>query len=333
MPSRIKAFDLIFKQHIKNKPFKRNTVYWPLDTFSKDLLDIVVKNGRMNRGAHVDDDGDVDGATVWSDDKQSKFILKLMEGTAPLTFLMRHTSDDETGEEIYEIYDGANRAEALKKFYSNELCIKVENEYYFFKDLTLREKNMFTKTKAEICYYSNCPESFICAIAAAFNNGTPMSIGELLSFVRVQDTPRAKFFYQVVEDNPWVTHEFGIRSMGIKMVGMIIMHIEEKTNIWKESRLDQVKVFYDENVAVRSETTICGLFSNFTTIIDAWKSSNAGFAPGKELGKFVVVFEAASILGAIHKKSVSNTMINKLLEKTVKIAKYSPAKLVAAMLE
>ena len=75
-------------------------------------------------------------------------------------------------------------------------------------------------------------EPFICEIAAAFNNGTPMSTGELLSFVRVQDTPRAKFLYQVVEDNPWVTHEFGIRSMGIKMVGMIIVHIEEKISVW-----------------------------------------------------------------------------------------------------
>ena len=159
-----------------------------------------------------------------------------------------------------------------------------------------------------------------------------MSTGELLGFVRVQDTPRAKFFYQVVEDNPWVTHEFGIRSMGIKMVGMIIVHIEEKISVWKESQLAQIKSFYDSETNVRSETTISGLFSNFSTIVESWKNSEDGFAPSKDLSKLVVVFEAASILGAIHKKTIDEGIINSIFDKMGTITKYSPAKVVAAML-
>ena len=138
-----RKFDDLYLLHKKHKSIKCQPVVWEVEQLAKYGLDGTLVNGKYNRGKHSsflfstteasgisieemddeeddDDDDDKDyGSTVWSYDKMSKFIYKILVGSAPLTFLV-FVDDDHK----YHIYDGTNRATAITMFYDNKLKIK-----------------------------------------------------------------------------------------------------------------------------------------------------------------------------------------------------------------
>ena len=288
MSSNKRKFDDLYDLHKKNKSIKCQPVVWEVQQLAQYGSDGTLQNGKFNRGKHssflvpkksethiaeLDEDDDDDdyeehGSVVWSPDKMSKFIYKILVGTAPLTFLMYLDDDDK-----YYIYDGTNRATAITQFYENTLKVKHNGECYFLKDLpTRREKNMFLKTKLEIREYSGCTEAYMCQVAADMNNGTPMTMGELCNLMRKGTSPRCSFFDTLLDDFDFLVTDFGFRSHGIKMAAEIFKHIELQKQNWHDKEgMEKMKSFLSADDAVNNQIMIRSIFADLKKIVQYYR--------------------------------------------------------------
>jgi hypothetical protein len=295
MPDNKRKFDDLFVLNKKHRSIKCQPVVWEVEQLAKYGLDGTLVNGKYNRGKHSsfllstnnieeiddevddddnDDDDDYDkdyGSTVWSHDKMSKFIYKIFVGSAPLTFLV-FVDDDHK----YHIYDGTNRATAITMYYDNKLPMKHNGECYFFKDLpTKREKNMFLKAKLEVREYSGCTEDYMCDVAADMNNGTPMTMGELLNLMRKASTPRCALFDTILEDFEFIMTDFCFRSNGIKMTAELFKHIELQKSTWSDKEgMEKMKAFLTSNDPVNNQILLRSIFGDLKKIAQYYKDND-----------------------------------------------------------
>ena len=287
----------------------------------------VIKNSTFNRGAAVN--GEDDENKVWSNDKKASFIIRTIAGTAPVSILLRMNEDGETR----ETYDGANRILAISEFLKDKLRIRYNDVTCLYSEMPREVQKAFREQEASRLTLINCPEDFACRLAADMNHGTPMSMGEHLNLLRGRETPRCKHFNNYVEMYPWSTRgDIGWRSGGVKLIALVIMHIEQNTPVWKEHQSAAVNAFFESNDPVKNSTDSDAVFQALDALITKWYTDNIKITQ-KDLPRYLQVMEAAATLFSFHQKSIDEVMVNKLLELTDTIQKYSPSKLVSAYLD
>lgn len=175
----------------RHKRIKKEPVVELVGALGDKAIAGVIKNGVYNRGKDINGEDDENG--IWSADKKQDFIVRVISGTAPLTFLFRESDDDEeTDEEQHlQTYDGANRILAIAEFLSDKLRIRYNDVTFLYSELPDTTKNAFRNQKCISLTMSDCPEDFATQYAADLNHGTPMSMGEHLNLLRTQTFPRA----------------------------------------------------------------------------------------------------------------------------------------------
>lgn len=323
-----KKFENLNERNKRNQRVTRETQTWEIQQLAKDVRDGVIINGRLNRGQHAVVDDDEALASVWSSDKQSKYIKSLLCGTAPLNFFLRKVEvdgDDET-EWKYEIYDGCNRAYAIRNFHNGDIRIQHDGEYYFFEEMPKKTRNIFLKSKAEVRIYSNCSEEIACRVAADMNNGTTMSIGEQLSLMRSHSNPRANLFDKLVDEYPFSVSTLGYRSKGIAMIAQIIMHIEAGERRWKDGiKHPELKRLYESEAPIQNEIAIRATLSKIAQVVSVVENEIKS-APTRTF-VYVMAFESAAMLSIRHNVSIDTTTVKKLVDMSSGIARCSPAKL------
>jgi hypothetical protein len=341
MSERINAkrkFNNLYDINKKNRSIKCQPVVWEVEQLAKYGKDGTLVNGKFNRGKHstsliakarveeIDDDHDCDdddddyaedyGSTVWSPDKMSKFIYKIFIGTAPLTFLVFVDDDDK-----YYIYDGTNRATAITKFYDNTLKIKHDGECYFFKDLpSRREQNMFLKAKLEIREYSGCTEAYMCSVAADMNNGTPMTMGELLNLMRKASTPRCAMFDAILEDFEFTSVDFGYRSSGIKMTADLFKHIELQRSSWADKEgMEKMKSFLTSEDAVTNEIMMRSIFGDLKKIVQYYKDTDADkiMFSKQHIPRTKAIFQTLAMLAYNHQVTIYDPSLFANIKKVI----------------
>lgn len=283
-----------------------------------------IKNGHFNRGK--DYNGEDDEQPVWSSDKKASFIVRAIAGTAPISIFLRQNEE----EDVQETYDGANRILAISEFLEDKLRIRYNGVPFLFSELPPEVQTAFRNQKATTLTMHNCPEEYACRYAADLNHGTPMSMGEHLSLLRAGQNSRCKHFNHYVEKYEWANRgDIGARAGGVKLIALVIMHIEQNTPDWKEHQSAAVRDFFESHDSVKNSTDSDAVFQALDTIIRKWQTE--GFKISKKnLPKYIQILEAASILFTFHKKNIDQPMIDTLYGLTESIQKYSPSKLVDA---
>lgn len=337
-----RKFNELFNTHKSNKSIRCQPMVWEVQQLAKYGMEGTLINGKGNRGKHSkflvsekqtrveeigEDDGEDDehdeddeedeyGSTVWSDDKMSKFIYKIFIGTAPLTFLIYLDDEDK-----YYIYDGTNRATAITKFYENKLRIKHDGEYYYFKDLpSKREEDMFLKAKVEIREYSGCTEAFMSQVAADMNNGTPMTMGELLNLMRKGTTPRCLTFDNLVEDFDFLVKDFGHRSTGIKMAAEIFKHVELKKTTWSDKEgLEKMKAFINANDVVSNQIMLQSIFTDLKKIIQYYKDNDMDKLMFSKpyLPRTKAIFQTLAMLASNYQVNINDSTLFSKIKKLI----------------
>jgi hypothetical protein len=289
-----------------------------------------IKNGVYNRGKDFNGQEDENG--IWSADKKQDFIVRVIGGTAPLTFLFRESEDDEeTGEEQHmQTYDGANRILAIAEFLSDKLRIRYNGVTFLYSELPETTKNAFRNQKCISLTMSDCPEDFATQYAADLNHGTPMSMGEHLNLLRTQTFPLCRHFDKYAKQYTWSTRGcLGHRSSGIKLIALVIMHIEQNQSDWVEHQTAAVNKFFSTAEAVKNSTETDAVLQSLDAVVRQWQAQDFKISK-KDLPKYIQILAAACILFSFHRLHMDQSMLDKLDGLTSEIKKYSPGKLVAA---
>ena len=81
---------------------------------------------------------------VWTEKEQQEFFKSLLSGYPVGHISLAEIDFDENSSYSYEVVDGKQRLTTLKLFLSNEIPIIIDNEKYFYSDLTKQEQRHFT---------------------------------------------------------------------------------------------------------------------------------------------------------------------------------------------
>lgn len=320
-------FQPLMQEHKKNKKIHPRSQTVKVGDIGDEANEGLIKNSTFNRGSDVN--GDDDENKVWSNDKKGSFIIRVISGTALITILLRQNEDGE----ICETFDGANRILAISEFLKDKLHIRYNGVTFRFSDMPREVQKAFRDTKATRLTLEGCTEQFACRVAADMNHGTPMSMGEHLNLLRGEQTALCQLFNNYVEMYPWSTHsDIGCRMGGVKLIALVIMHIEQNTPVWKEHQSTAVTDFFMSNNSVKNSTGTDAVFQALDGLINDWNTNNVKITQ-KDLPKYLQVMEAAAVLFSFHQKNIDNDMVNKLLQLTSTIQKYSPSKLVSEYLD
>lgn len=202
-----------------------------------------------------------------------------------------------------------------------------------YSNLPIEVQRAFRDTEATRITLEGCSEQFACRVAADMNHGTPMSMGEHLNLLRGEQTALCQLFNSYVEMYPWSTHgDIGCRMGGVKLIALVIMHIEQDTPVWKEHQSTAVTEFFMSNNPVKSSTATDAVFQELDGLIARWNANNVKITQ-KDLPRYLQVMEAATVLFSFHQQTINDDMINKLIGLTNTIQKYSPSKLVKTYLD
>ena len=317
-------FKPLLDENKRHKKITSEAVTGKVGDIGDEAINQQIVNGKYNRGS--DCNGEDDENPVWSDDKKASFIVRVICGTAPLSFFLRQNDE----EDCRETYDGANRILAISEFLSDKIRIRHAGTTWLFSELPDSAQKAFRNQKATTLTLHNCPEEFACRYAADLNNGTPMSLGEHLNLLRVMQTSRCVAFNRYVEQYAWSTNgDIGHRSGGVKLIALVMMHIEQKTQVWKEHQTAYIKKFFESDNPVTATTPTDAVLQAIDAMVQKWRADEFRISK-KDLPKYLQILEAASILFSFHDKPLDQAMVNRLNELTTSIQKYSPSKLVAA---
>jgi outer membrane protein OmpA-like peptidoglycan-associated protein len=157
-----------------------------------------------------------------------------------------------------------------------------------------------------------------------------MSMGEHLNLLRAHQTTLCKHFNHYVELYNWSTHgDLGSRSSGVKLIALVIMHIEQNTPELIEHQKAAVREFFESNDAVKNSADTDAVFQELNALIRKWQADGVKISK-KNLPMYIQILEAASVLFSFHKKSINQQMIDRLHTLAMQIKKESPSKLVNA---
>lgn len=326
-PELIAHYQPLMQEHKKNKKIHTRSEIMRVGDIGDEANEGLIRNSTFNRGSDVN--GDENENTVWSNDKKGSFIIRTIAGTAMITILLRQNEDGET----CETFDGANRILAISEFLKDKLHIRYNGITSRYTDMPREVQKAFRETKATRLTLEGCTEQYACRVAAHMNHGTPMSMGEHLNLLRGEQTALCQLFNNYVEMYSWSTHgDIGCRMGGVKLIALVIMHIEQDTSVWKEHQSAAVTEFFMSNRSVNNSTGTDAVFQALNGLIADWSTRNIKITQ-KDLPKYLQVMEAAAVLFSFHHKKINNYMANTLLELTNTIQKYSPCKLVSAYLD
>lgn len=317
----------------RHKKIKKEPVLGKVGDLGDSAIAGEIKNGAYNRGK--DFNGEEDENNIWSADKKQDFIVRVISGTAPLTFLFRESDeDDETGDETQmQTYDGANRILAIAEFLSDKLRIRYNGATFLYSQLPDSIQKAFRNQKCISLMMSDCPEDFATQYAADLNHGTPMSMGEHLNLVRTQTLPRCRHFDRYAKQYAWSTRGcLGHRSSGIKLIALVIMHIEQNQPDWVEHQTAAVNKFFSTAEAVKNSTETDAVLQALDEVVKQWQAQDFKISK-KDLPKYIQILAAACILFSFHRLPMDQSMLDKLDRLTSEIKKYSPSKLVVAYLQ
>lgn len=319
--------------HAKHKKIKKEPVVGKVGDLGKQAIAKEIKNGHFNRGK--DFNGATDENSIWSVDKKANFILRTIGGTAPLTFFFRESFDEDDAEEgpHLQTYDGANRILAIAEFMSDQLRVSYDGKTFLFSELPLVVQKAFINQKCISLTMSDCSEEFATQYAADLNHGTPMSMGEHLNLLRAHPFPLCRNFDRYAEKYPWSTRGFlGHRSSGIKLIALVMMHIEQNTSDWTEHQTSAVNQFFTTNESVKYSTETDGVLQALDTMVKQWERDEIKI-PKKDVPKYIQIMAAASLLFSFYNYPIDQNTFNRLDKITSDIKKYSPSKLVDAYIK
>lgn len=167
----------------------------------------------------------------WRTAKKKTYVRALMERTAPTTLLVRAALRNDDEQEQWEIYDGANRCEALMQFLNNEFTAPIPVPYphsasFDFQSLPTKEQNFILDVPFKVTVLKGTSREHACTCAGQLNEGTPLSTGEKLSFIRRRGTARAVAFDAIVCSSPFLTSD-GDRAIGTHQVASLLYQLEK----------------------------------------------------------------------------------------------------------
>jgi hypothetical protein len=166
--------------------------------------------------------------SVWSLKSQCTFVRSLLEGFPSIDVLVREHVDEDSGECVWQTFDGNNRLTAIEKFMCDELAVPIDSSSsYHYSHLPPTTKQAADSVEITFCKIKNVDDSVMCDLAMNRNNGTVMSSGEMLSLYRRKDTVAARLLDDILLDNTEIMSIDNDRGAGVRSVCRLILNLHK----------------------------------------------------------------------------------------------------------